>query len=326
MNLEDISIVVAIVGVRGGCKTLLDTHFVREQLNRAWSINYLRHIKGRDKLYSRKKVNVWTNYPVTSYFKPPGAKKIVVLKPKPLELEKLITWDPELKDGIIHFDEIDQVADRQDWNSTVSKLLASGAQMFRHRNLSFFMTIQSLDWLNSRLQWQTDIIIKSRDLAFTPWGKSKHLELGEIAKTLWIDKSGIATGYSYEETGRYYPLLFFGKRYWGSYSTYQEHDIIASKQKYRLNLGVKEITTREQIEEQERNNNALYSAIEHFQFEQPGVKIKSTDFSAKLRELGCNLPQTTWGKALKDIGVKSTKYQGVSRYEFGDIEYEDAQV
>lgn len=318
MNLEDISIVVVIVGVRGGCKTLLDTHFVREQLNRAWCINYLREQAGK-KLYPRKKVNIFTNYPVTSYFRPPGAKRARKLQPLQIDIERLITWAPEYRDGIIHFDEIDQIADRQDWQSTVSKLITAGAQMFRHRNLSLFCTIQSMEWLNSRLQWQADIIIKSRDLAFTPWGKAKHLELGEISKTLWIDKSGVATGYSYEETGRYYPLLFFGKRYWGSYPTHHEFDIMDYKRRYKLNIGTKEITTAEQVEQERQNIGAIYQTIEYFQYERPGERIKSTDFAEKLAEHGCDLPGITWGKYLKRMGVPSSKTHGVAKYDFSTI-------
>ncbi len=320
MNAEDLSLVVVIVGSRGATKTLLMTHFVREALNRAWMIKFLRKVSGKETLYPDKKVNVWASYPVKSLFVPPGLNRPIKLEPIPLDLERLVIWSPEFRDGIVFFDEIDQIADRQDWASTVAKLLTAGAQMFRHRNLTLFCTIQSFNWLNARMQWQADIIIKCRDLAFTPWGRTQGLARGEVSSTTWIDKSGVMTGYAFEETGQVYPLLFFGKRYWGSYPTRHEVDIIEYKRKFKLDLKSKVIKDRDEMEEEDRQRQYVMMAVDYFKFEHPGKKVKSTDFSDKLREFGCTLSPPIWGHLLRQLGVKTSLYQGYNRYDFSGIE------
>jgi len=91
------------------------------------------------------------------------------------------------------------------------------------------------------------------------------------------------------------------------------------KRKYKLNIGAKEITTAEQLEEEKCNIGAIYQAIEHFQFERPGERINSTDFAEKVAEYGCKIPGTVWGKYLKRLGVPSSKTHGVSKYDFSNI-------
>jgi hypothetical protein len=330
MNAEDLSIVTIVTGVRGGNKTLLMTGLSVEAMARAWAIKRLRELKGNDNLYPRKKVNIWTNYPVKALWKPPNHHKAVLLNPLPLDVEKIITWHPDIHDGIIFWDEIDQVADRQDWMSTVAKLLTAGIQVIRHRNLSLIASIQSINWLNSRLQWQADVIIKCRDLAFTPWGKEQRLQPGEVANTTWIDKSGIMTGYSFEETGQVYPLQFFGKRYWGNYPTHHEVDILESKRKYKLKLGVKEIRDDAEVEASQVNLDAVHKAIEYFRYNNPGEEIPSTTFNSMARQFGfvgeAGGRVAGGGYYLRTIGVKARTIKGISQYDLSEVEIPEAEA
>jgi len=324
MLAEDLSLVEVVVGPRGSGKTLLLTHFITESLARAWALLKLRKAKGNPLLYPRKKVNIWSNFPVKSLWKPPGNGRAILLSSQDLDIEKLITWHPDFKDGIIFFDEIDQAADKQDWMAVLPKLLVKGIKLMRHRNLTLCGSLQFIDELNARLYKQADIVIQNRDLAFTPWGREQHLRPGEVSETIWIDKSGIMTGYAYNETHQTYPLQFFGKRYWGSYATHHDFDIWTPK--YKLNNEVREISSISQLEEQEKNKQAVFTAIYYFVYERPGEKIKSTEFHEKLNEFGCAWTPHVWGKFLINIGVKSTKYQGVSRYDFSNIELDKVAI
>jgi len=322
LNAEDLSLIVIIVGTRGSGKTLLMTHFELEILSRAWGVKKLREISGKPNLYPRKKVNIWSNYPVKGLWTPPGQKKAVILESQPLDLERLIMWDDEFCDGVIFFDEIDQVADKQDWQSLVGKLLTAGVQMFRHRNLSLYASIQSLNWLNSRLQWQADVIIKCRDLSFTPWGKEKHVQPGEVANTTWIDKSGIMTGASFEENGMFYPLQFYGKRYWGSYSTHHEFNIIEYKRKYKLNLEAVEITDAGKVEKEGKDIEALHAAIEYFSYKDAdNPRAKQDEFWDVAENLGFKGHRNRAGIYLKSAGVRLT---GAGEYKY--YHFENARI
>ena len=101
-----------------------------------------------------------------------------------------------------------------------------------------------------------------------------------------------------------------------------EFNILDYKQKYKLNLGTKEITNARQIEEEQSNVDALHSAIAFFAYDKPGEEVKSPDFFAKVKEFGGTGSNSTWGKYLKKVGVKSRYSLGVAHYDFSEIEME----
>ncbi len=317
-NAEDLSIEAVIVGPRGSGKTLLLTHFGIEFMERAWILGQLRKVRHNNNLFPRKKANIWANYSIKGLFRPPGYSKAILLSSLPLDIERLITWQPEFRDGYIIYDEIDQDADRQDWMAQLPKLLVKGIKLMRHRNLSLYASLQFIDELNIRLYKQADIVIQTRDLAFTPFGRDMNLATGEIASTSWIDRSGIMTGEAFDDSHQVYQLRFFGKRYWGNYATRHEFDVM--RPKYKVKSEVREITTVAQAEEEEKGRQAIYTAIAYFVYDKPGVKIKSTDFMDKYRALGGTWANVMVGKFLKGFGINSTLYQGVARYDFSEIE------
>ena len=316
---NDLSLFIIMVGVRGSGKTLLMTHFECELLRQIYAILRLREVMGSRYLPNRK-VNAWSNYPVKRLDILPITGKRIYLEPKPLDIEKLIVWHEEYENGIIFFDEIDQVADRQDWMSTVSKMLNAGVQVMRHRNLSFFTSVQSINWLNARLQWQADIIIKCRDLAFTPWGRSSHLRPGEVSELTWIDKSGIMTGRSYEEYPITYSQLFFGKRYWNNYKTQHEYSVTEARTKYKIKPQVKEIDLSGEEEEIAEWQAIINFTIDFFRYGNPGEEIRSDVFWAKAEE--CSFPQEQrirGGRLLKKMGVVTRQSGGYGYYTFDGV-------
>jgi hypothetical protein len=312
MNAFDLSLEIIIVGVRGAGKTLLMTHFECEALSRAWALKKLREATGKQ-LFPKQKVNVWSNYPVKALWQPKQGMKAILLESNPLDIERLITWEEEFHDGIIFFDEIDQVADRQDWYSTVAKFLTAGVQVMRHRNLSLILSIQSLEWLNARLQWQADIIIKCRDLAFTPWGKENHVGLGEVINTTWLDKSGIMTGSSFEERKELYQQQFLGKRYFNAYKTTHEFDITANKTKYRVLTPQKVIDMTGETERAEKNKEALQNTIEYLIYNNTEW-ISSADLWLRAAEFGFDGEPRKYGQELSKMGVQRKATTGGIRY------------
>lgn len=301
MNAFDLSLVNVIVGVRGAGKTLLCTHFVLEALKRAWVVKKLREIKGYP-VYPKQKTNIWSNYHVKAIWHTALQKRPVKLESQLFDLDKLLLWAPEFHDGIIHFDEIDQVADRQDWFSVVSKFLTAGVQLIRHRNLTLVLTIQSLEWLNSRLQWQSDIIIKCRDLAFSPWGREKKLAQGEVISTTFIDKSGVMTGYSFEETNKVYPMQFYGRRYWKAYLTQHEVDVVEQKTKRRVKVSERIIDTTGQQEDTDRNQDAINAAILYYKYSNTTI-VPTFDFWGRATAAGFEGNPSQYARYIASLGV-----------------------
>jgi hypothetical protein len=204
------------------------------QLERAYYLNK----------YFGRKLRIFSNYPVGFWKTPIGETRSVYFQPEPLNMEALYVFDKELFDCQVYIDEIDQWMDRQEWAAVTQKLINKVTQLIRKRKMSMHGTIQSFEWLNSRLQFQTDIIVRCREAAFSPWGKMNGLRLGEMAFLTWYDNSGIMTGYTYKEnpkTSIKEDMFREGHRFWNSYDTSFEFDPLSTSTKYRLKLPVKEI-------------------------------------------------------------------------------------
>lgn len=321
---SDLSLVIVLVGVRGSGKTLLMTHYCCEALREAYAVRKFRQKYKDDKLLmyslSKRKTNIWCNYPVKRYEKLILADKSILLQPQPLDIEDIIVWHPKFHDGIIFWDEIDQVADKQDWMSVVSKMLTAGVQVMRHRNLSLVVSIQSLSWLNTRLQWQADLIIKCKDRAFTTWGRSHHLRPGEISDLTIIDKSGIMTGYSFEENWQLYHASFYGKRYWNNYQTQHEFNVVDLKRKFKLKQQVREIDLTDGEGSPETYRELVETTIEYFKYNNPGEKVRSDVFWGKAEEIG--FPEgmrPQGGRMLKQYGIGNKYRQGYNYYMFDEV-------
>ena len=213
-----------ITGPRGACKTLYMTSLVVDKLIKS-QIRKLLHLPEKQ---------VWSNYPVGFYWTSPVDRKLVYLEPKPLNIEAFYTFDDELSNGWAYIDEIDQWFDRQDWQSVTQKLLNKGMTQIRKKKLSITCTLQDFNWMNNRGEFQTDTIVKCREAAFTPWGKKQDVELGEVGFLTFRDKSGITTGYSYDELAKEFQLVFQGKRFWDCYNTEYQFDPLTSMTRYKI--------------------------------------------------------------------------------------------
>lgn len=320
INPDDLSLFVVIVGVRGSGKTLLLTGLQRHALKQAATIRLLRQIKKNPTLFKKRKTAVFSNYPLKYY-----------LKPEKLYVSRLIAWKPEYKDCWIYFDEIQTTMDRQDWSNSGAKMINQGLTVMRHRNISIACTIQSIEWLNARAQFQTDIIIKCRDLVFTPWGRANNVRPGEVISTTWLDKSGVMTGQTYVESHRVYQMRFFGKSVFNNYETQHEFDVMDLNTKYQVDRPVKRINRDGDIVDIDhdayanaRIQDILESTISFYQHSQPGERIPSREFWNKAREMGLqdNGAQTAqhWGPYLSKLGVQRKSYSGVQRYDFEGVQ------
>lgn len=333
MISHDLSLITMATGPRGSLKTLLMTSDMCYHLERAY---YQNKYRGRN-------IKIFSNYPVGFWKVPIGETQRHYFKPEPLNMEALYIFDKELSDCQVYIDEIDQWMDRQEWQSVTQRLINKVTQLIRKRKMSLHGTIQSFDWLNNRLQFQTDLIIRCREAAFSPWGKANHLRLGEMAFLTWYDNSGFMTGYTHKERPDIAireDMFREGHRYWNSYDTSFEFDPLTTSTKYRLKLPVKEIVVgaaasvgreinpsvnREMVGNQFTNKqsiapstpyilngdkkNAIESAASHavFQFKERGGDLLIPDtemYQSISQQLGIEVSRRLMGSALATLGVR----------------------
>ncbi len=219
-------------GPRGSTKSLLLTS---NQIIKLLQYHYINYYLGTNK-------KVWSNYPVEFYHKSKIDGKIVHLEALPLNREAFMLFDEEYCEGWVFIDEIDQWYDRQDWQNGDQKVTNKGLTQIRKIGLSIGATVQDMDWLNPRLQFQIDVQVECRDASFLPWGKKCHLAEGEASSLTWKDLSGRETGYTFKETGQVYRNTFWGKRFWHCYDTNFKFDPTESMTRYKVKRKVKEIS------------------------------------------------------------------------------------
>lgn len=300
MNTDKLSLFSIATGPRGSDKTLYATSVACERLVKSFCAQ-----TWPDKVPSYLGGPVYSNYPVGFKFYL-GNRRTVYLETLPLNMEAMITFDEELRHSWVFIDEIDIWADRQDWQSVTSRLLAKVFQQIRKKKMSLFATIQDLNWLNKRLQFQADIIIKCREAAFTPWGRANGLEMGEIGFLNFMDKSGVLTGYTFDETGKIFQRVFKGKKYWNCYNTEYEFDVLASSVQYKLKKTVKEIDLT-------GNGDGEYPEMKSERKEHDMVLL--ADLAAELTERNHGeITKPDFRRMAMDRGLKSTTMYSIEKY------------
>lgn len=225
INSDRVSLFTVATGPRGSGKTLLMTSIVCQRLLKAYFLNNLKGMNNK----------VYSNYPVKFLYRSPiEDNKVITLESLPLNMEAFYTFDDALNNSWVFIDEIDQWYDRQDWAAITQKLMNKAITQIRKKKMNMMATLQDLDWLNSRGQFQADIHVKCREAAFSPWGRRLGLDLGEASFTSWMDLSGVMTGYQYKETGRDFRNTFWGKRFWNYYNTNFQFNPLEQQTKYKL--------------------------------------------------------------------------------------------
>lgn len=247
-----------ITGASGAGKSLLLTNRIIYQECLCYLLNYIY----KDDL--PQPLRVWTNYPVEPFeYIPkddgalwPDADKPVILTPEPLNIYKLYAFDPEMRWGYLDIDELDQIADRQDWQNGGQKLLMKILRQIRKRHISLVANIQSINWLNPRFYFHIDMETLCRDASFTAWGKMNNVAPGVQTFLYTKDISGFKTGHPYEETGRIYQKKLFGRPLHTMYDTDREFNIWDSMENISIKKRKVEIDpfARENDENGEEDN------------------------------------------------------------------------
>lgn len=230
LNLGSDSYVLGFTGPRGSGKTSLMT-YTAEQC--AW-------------LYDKRIVsNYAIDFAVTT-----GPGKINVYHADPLDIGKLLTFDADYKDCIIVLDEAPQVINRLATMTWKNRLLDLFLQQLRKSRISFLYASQNegaihgdvphdLDhgWVDGALRFQTDVLVFCRDVSRLNHTFTK----GATIRSVWVDKSGLWSGFSFFERPRSLKLHTETQKIWGTFDTNQQFDVFESLAKVKVNAPTYEI-------------------------------------------------------------------------------------
>ena len=215
--------VVGFTGPRGGGKSLEMAYIACR--------DYL--IRGRP---------VWSNIPIHIELKLPN-NEVVTASSTPLDVKGFFSLSEDLKGGLVCIDELELYAEARRSGSNKNLLLTYIIMQTRKRALSFFFTIQQPQWADNRLRFMSDIMIRSRDIAYTPWGFEKKINQGQYFSMVVEDWSGMLTGYRYQETGFTQTFCIWGVPVWGMYNSYDVVDVFDALTPVDLSLNRMRIST-----------------------------------------------------------------------------------
>jgi len=200
--------VIAILGHRGGGKSILLARTLFTGL-----------IKG---------------YPVFTNLELYPEKLGIDKAQHPLELDNLLSFDPNLSEAIIGIEELGTWIERMRAVSTTNIIVNKFFQLFiRKKGLRIIFTNQS-PYLPGGISEQVDLIIHAHDLFYTEWGREANLAKGTTFYYVAYDKSGIFTGHP----GTTWAFgLRKANRLWDKFNSYQMFDPLQWARKTRITGG-----------------------------------------------------------------------------------------
>jgi hypothetical protein len=322
------SLFSVITGPRGSLKTLLLTMLACRNLLKCFYLRYYGITR-----------HVWTNYPIGFYHRSVLDDKVYYLRPEPLNMESLYTFDAGLAAGWVCIDEIDQWYDRQDWAAVTQKLTNAVITQIRKRELSLLATTQNFQWLNARAQFQTDTLINCREAAFTTWGRKFGVQMGHVSFLTLKDLSGVNTGFQYSENFRTYSTkLTHGERYWDKYDTNFQFDPMETKARYSIKRDAKtlvlgpggyKVESTGQLDQMSSKSADpdmdLFSHVIEDLRDQGLTHVKSADIWRAAGELGWRGQVWQAGATLSKLGLARNRYGYILRPELEGNESEDGR-
>jgi hypothetical protein len=285
--------VVGYTGPRGGGKSLEMAYIACR--------DYL--IRGRP---------VWSNIPIKIELKLPN-NEVVVAESIPLDVKSFFSLAEDLRGGLVCIDELELYAEARRSGSNKNLLLTYIIMQTRKRALSFFFTIQQPMWADNRLRFMSDIMIRSRDIAFTPWGFEKKINQGQYFSMVVEDWSGMLTGYRYQETGYTQTFCLWGVPVWGMYNSYDVVDVFDAMTPIDMNLNRMRISTG--AEEGDGTDPFFDKVNDHIAaLQQAGVNDIVDRELWKMMGLDKKDDRRVVGAVLKELGV--TKKQRQDGYHY----------
>lgn len=141
-------------------------------------------------------------------------------KPKPLDLEFLLSFDTALDESVIGIGEVDTWVERKRAMSTSSILVEKFLHQLRKRGLRVFLDTQS-PTLPSVVLNQVDLMVWSHDSFYTDWGREHQIYKGTNFFYEEEDHSGIFTGHPGK---RWMTAIGNAQELWKGFNTYQIFD------------------------------------------------------------------------------------------------------
>ncbi len=214
MDLALDSYVIGCCGHRGAGKNIWMSYLA---LKGAW-------------LYKKR---LLTNFPLGVVIKDRYGK-FHRLEAEPLDIARMLEFDNEYDNCIIAMQEAPTIINRMAAATWKNRLLNLWLQEIRHSHSSLIYESQNEFWVDGELQWQTDVLNYASDASRRY--PEAGLKRGGVVFGRFKDKSGMWTGFPFDERPVFYQKRLNAIPIWDTYDTYYTGDIWESLKKVDLKL------------------------------------------------------------------------------------------
>jgi hypothetical protein len=150
---------------------------------------------------------------------------IVHYESQPLDIDRLLDYDPEYRGGCIVIDEINiALADARRAMSTQNLYANDIGQQLRKLQSALVYTVIHEMFVDTRVRDMTDIFVSTSDAALTPEGLAAKQQQGRVFKWKIFPMTAKLNGYKYGEGGEALQCTFQGDTYWSSIDTLQRQE------------------------------------------------------------------------------------------------------
>lgn len=300
---RDLGYCYVLTGARGSGKTLFMSYLGIEAM-----------AKGH---------NVWSNYKI-HWELPKLGGGFRHLESQPLDMNALFRFDKDLNQGYVLVDEINLWCSARRSMAVANRLLNSVLQLMRKRRLTFIFTTQNFKWLDNQLRFQTDVHIMCRDQYFLHPGE---LRKGERITLVFQDMSGVKTGQSALEWGETprntRTCTFYGQRFWGSYNTWEEFDVVEAGRRIRMLNDVNVLDFREGKELDDPMDSMSFKGKVGHLLEVVTLgghkQMSSQEMQDYFADCGLKMDSRKLGKALREQGWRYKQTRKGNFYVAPDI-------
>lgn len=214
IDLSIDSYIIAHCGHRGAGKNLWMSFLL---LKGAW-------------LYKKR---LLTNYPLGVIIRDRFGR-LNTVEAEPLDVARMLEFDNEYDNCIIGIQEAPTIINRMAAATWKNRLLNLWLQEIRHSHSSLLYESQNEFWVDGELQWQTDVVNYVTDASRRY--PTAGLQRGGVVMGRLKDKSGMWTGYPYDERPVFHQMRLNALPIFNTYDTYYKGDIWESLRKVDLKL------------------------------------------------------------------------------------------
>jgi hypothetical protein len=233
------------------------------------------------------------------------------IKAQSLDWDCLYSLDKGLTEGTVVIDEAQYFSDSRSSNSLKNRLLNAIVAQVRKRSLNLYYSVKQSDWIDRRLNYETDVQVNCENLSYSDWGRKNQVPSGAVILCRYYDLSGVITGHAVNKDWWQSYLckqFVIGRQVWGCYDTSQVIDLEEAFTNVKLDLKQRVISNKAHPGD---ISESLYDVADTIRAHR-GNMVPTSEYWNLAESMGVEGSSRQLGRYLRDLGIVRKQQSGGS--------------